>query len=1110
MTFSPRGSLFLVVFLATTIILIARQPYYGDRIIIYVDNKVNDFTISDDQRSTNLPQLNDLMIQEKSSSIQQWLFNARATDRDGDIYLNRYYVIQFESPKDDLDRVVGQFTALDQIRMSDRLPIIYPAYIPNDSLWDQLYHLPQVKADLAYDLWDIEGGDIPGQMDSGQIVVAIPDIGLKWDHPDLIDNIWQNLGEDIDGDGVVIEFIDGEWTFDPDDINGVDDDVDNYIDNFIGYDPANLDNDPYPMSEGHVHGTRVAGNISAITNNTTGIASIGYSVKLMGINANDDINDPNTGAYAYHATLAAAHMGADIINCSWVSVAGGEPFYGAFNIILNQYGCISVAAAGNGSGNGGIGDTSDFDPWYPAGFETTVAVTALGANNTFNCWANVGEHVDIGAPGEYILCTNPRSSIPYILGTGTSYATPLTSGAFALVKSVIPNADIETIISKVVHTADHYPDMERSCGGQSIEGLVGSGQLNIHRAILACSYPELVISDVEYQTTDGFFSPGDTIVVNVTVRNNLGWEDAENVVVTLSTDDLMISIIEDQFYINETISSGEERVAQFILATSDEALLGDYSFGIHFSANSGEIPYENDVEFLVSLSLGLYGFPIESVDVKSSPTIADLDGNILTEIYFGSGSMFYGKWIGGLDVNGFPFNAGAEISTGTAVGDLDGDGDKEVVFGTSDGAVYALTKTGTVHMSFQGNEEEHIVDVPVLSDLDQDGDLEIIAIASNHDSSSSSLIVLHDDGEVVDSEGYGNFNVGGIDAAPAIADLDNDMALDIVVVTLDGDIHVLEGAGAPDPPSGPFSIDGSFRSSPTLVDLDGDQDLEIIIGNDNGELHVLHHDGSSMSSFDTEGVIHGGVSVADLDGNGSMELLFTGDDEHLHAWDPIEDTEPVGWPIDLGKPGISEPVILDMDNDGDLEVICVSGFNEIHLYHHDGTPYGNFPYVSQDSIRSTPAIGDLDNDGDFELIVGTSSDLRVIDIAQESGDKYSWSTYRGNHHRDGYFDITLASTSFDGTIIPTKYVLDNNYPNPFNPITRFTYSLPKDSRVKVTIHDINGRIVKTLIDDRQAAGKRSVTWNAKNDKGLPVATGLYFYRMESGDFQSTKKMILLK
>ena len=136
--------------------------------------------------------------------------------------------------------------------------------------------------------------------------------------------------------------------------------------------------------------------------------------------------------------------------------------------------------------------------------------------------------------------------------------------------------------------------------------------------------------------------------------------------------------------------------------------------------------------------------------------------------------------------------------------------------------------------------------------------------------------------------------------------------------------------------------------------------------------------------------------------------------------------------------------------------------------------------------------------------------MRVIDIAQESGDKYSWSTYRGNHHRDGYFDVTLASTSFDGTIIPTKYVLDNNYPNPFNPITRFTYSLPKDSRVKITIHDINGRVVKTLTDDRQAAGKRSVTWNAKNDKGLPVATGLYFYRMESGDFQSTKKMILLK
>ena len=59
-------------------------------------------------------------------------------------------------------------------------------------------------------------------MDEGEIVVAVPDIGLMWDHPDLVNNIWQNLGEDIDGDGRVLELIDNHWVFDPDDVNGID------------------------------------------------------------------------------------------------------------------------------------------------------------------------------------------------------------------------------------------------------------------------------------------------------------------------------------------------------------------------------------------------------------------------------------------------------------------------------------------------------------------------------------------------------------------------------------------------------------------------------------------------------------------------------------------------------------------------------------------------------------------------------------------------------------------------------------------------------------------------------------------------------------------------
>ena len=201
---------------------------------------------------------------------------------------------------------------------------------------------------------------------------------------------------------------------------------------------------------------------------------------------------------------------------------------------------------------------------------------------------------------------------------------------------------------------------------------------------------------------------------------------------------------------------------------------------------------------------------------------------------------------------------------------------------------------------------------------------------------------------------------------------------------------------------------------------------------------------------------------------------------------------------------------MDIDNDGDQEIMCVTESNEIHFYHHDGVSFENFPYISYHSIYSMPAVGDIDNDGDFEVIIGTSSDLRVIDIAQEAGGKYTWSTYRSSNHRNGYFDVTLASTSSNDISIPTKYSLGNNYPNPFNPITRISYGLPKVSNVNITVHDINGRVVNLLIDSDQPAGEGSIIWNGKNDAGMSVAAGLYFYKMQAGTFHQTNKMILLK
>ena len=90
-------------------------------------------------------------------------------------------------------------------------------------------------------------------------------------------------------------------------------------------------------------------------------------------------------------------------------------------------------------------------------------------------------------------------------------------------------------------------------------------------------------------------------------------------------------------------------------------------------------------------------------------------------------------------------------------------------------------------------------------------------------------------------------------------------------------------------------------------------------------------------------------------------------------------------------------------------------------------------------------------------------------------------------------------------LLPTGYSLSQNYPNPFNPSTRFRYSVPQSSKVVIKVFDILGKEITTLMNEQKLAGTYELTWNASN---LP--SGVYFYRLNAGEFTETKKMILLK
>ena len=94
--------------------------------------------------------------------------------------------------------------------------------------------------------------------------------------------------------------------------------------------------------------------------------------------------------------------------------------------------------------------------------------------------------------------------------------------------------------------------------------------------------------------------------------------------------------------------------------------------------------------------------------------------------------------------------------------------------------------------------------------------------------------------------------------------------------------------------------------------------------------------------------------------------------------------------------------------------------------------------------------------------------------------------------------------------LPSVFSLHQNYPNPFNPVTTIRYDVPDNSLVKIIIYDLTGRNIRTLVNEVSSPGRYSISWNGTDDFGKPVSSGMYFYRMNSTDFQSVKKLMLLK
>ncbi len=259
--------------------------------------------------------------------------------------------------------------------------------VPDDTYFNNLWGLHNTgqtgggaDADIdAPEAWDLTTG-------STDVVIAVVDTGVAYDHPDLAGNIWNNTGETSCSDGI-------------------DNDGNGYIDDCKGWDFVGNDNDP---ADYNGHGTHVAGTIAAHGNNSNGITGVMWQAKIMPLRFLG-ISGSGTTADAVSAILYANAKGAHVINNSW----GGSGYSQALKDAIDASNAVVVCAAGNSSSN------IDKFSFYPAGYKSAniISVAATDSRDNLASFSNYGKtSVDLAAPG-----LNIYSTIPVI-----GYGSPVT------------------------------------------------------------------------------------------------------------------------------------------------------------------------------------------------------------------------------------------------------------------------------------------------------------------------------------------------------------------------------------------------------------------------------------------------------------------------------------------------------------------------------------------------------------------------------------------------------------------------------------------------------------------------------------------------------------
>ncbi|MDA7794871.1 S8 family serine peptidase, partial [Porticoccaceae bacterium] len=347
------------------------------------------------------------------------------------------------------------------------------------SYYDESTEVGLVGADIDIErAWEITKG-------SPEVIVAVFDTGIDFEHSDLAANLWTNLDE-IPG-------------------NGIDDDDNGYIDDIHGWNYCWSDNDVW---DDDGHGTHVSGTIAANIGNDIGIVGVAPRVKIMTIKIlGGQTGCPDNDFVAIKRAIKyAVDNGASVMNHSWGCAYPGTDGC-SISRTLNEAilyakdrGVLFVQAAGNSSLNN---DNVRSDFW-DSNIENIISVAATNRQDKIAEFSNYGlSTVDLGAPGVGILSTTPNNS--YENNNGTSMASPHVAGAAALIKSYRPSWDYSKIKNLLLEKADPLSDLR--------ERTVSGGRLNVGKA-LASILPRWIIVNANEEAT---IAPGESVEISLQV-----------------------------------------------------------------------------------------------------------------------------------------------------------------------------------------------------------------------------------------------------------------------------------------------------------------------------------------------------------------------------------------------------------------------------------------------------------------------------------------------------------------------------------------------------------------------------------------------------------------